>query len=87
MDVVSPDYRSKELEESSLGRIKSLGEAWDANAASAKQVADNQSFPEIVDAGIQSSWLRQFQLCFYRSFVTTSRDKAATYGKVIISVM
>ena len=36
--------------------------------------------------GFQSSWFRQFQLCFVRSFITTKRNKVATYGKVIASI-
>lgn len=86
MDVVSPDYRSKELETTSLKRIADLGANWDKVSGSVQRTLSSDGFPEITDSGIQSSWLRQFYLCFYRSFITTSRDKAATYGKVIISI-
>ena len=32
LDVVSPDYRSADLEKESLGRIKMLSDSWEATA-------------------------------------------------------
>jgi len=85
MDIVSPDYRTKELESSSLARIENLSSTWASQPAASLALATSV-FPELKDDGIQSAWLRQFQLCYWRAFLTTSRDKMATVGKVVVSI-
>ena len=93
IDVVSPDYRSKDLEVESIGRINMLADKWGQTPAAkpdtltaklrtnSEQITfDNQNY------GYQSSWFRQFQLCFQRAFITTKRDKLSTYGKIFGSV-
>ncbi|GMI03669.1 hypothetical protein TrVE_jg3568 [Triparma verrucosa] len=93
LDVVSPDYRSADLEKESLGRIKMLSDSWEATAITdvedvelATKNAEQNEALQNANLGFQSSWFRQFQLCFVRSFITTKRNKVATYGKVIASI-
>ena len=88
MDVVSPDYRSKELEKASLGRIDVLSREWSIYASASPDLESRASLSSepfslsSSNFAIQSSWPRQFSLCFKRNVTTLSRNKTATYGKV-----
>jgi ATP-binding cassette subfamily G (WHITE) protein 2 len=85
MDVVSPDYRSKDLENTSLARIKDLSSAWASNPKASTgglNVEEGNAAPIGRNFKIQSSWFRQFELCFTRAFTTLKRSKVATLGKV-----
>ena len=93
MDVVSPDYRSKELEKESLGRIDTLSREWSTTSASSTSDPESGDFARtslstspfslsMSEFSIQSSWPRQFSLCFSRNVTTLSRNKTATMGKV-----
>jgi len=116
LDVVSPDFRTKELEVESMDRIKKLCKTWEGNGeAEVLEEAEGGGTEEQTESetkkettytpqegaslmttntdvvaddnfGYQSSWLKQFSLCFKRTLLVTSRNKMAIGGKVFGSI-
>lgn len=69
-------------------RVKDLAAAWVSSPKSGsspdvEEGAIAHPAPEGKTFKIQSSWFRQFQLCFRRAFITLKRSKMATIGKVV----
>lgn len=92
LDLLSPDNRSKESEESTRNRINFLGTKWQEHdlAVSVKAIPEEaEEFRTVKMIGSSSSLqktLRNTMLLFWRSFVQQARDIPTTMSKVMPAI-
>ena len=97
LDLLSPDYRSKELERSTLSRVKQLGDAWSSKEAAAiaaqmKGLAYNEvslvpDVPSCFEVFDSVRLVRNFRLLCWRAAMEQTREVPTLVIKFVITVV
>jgi ABC-type multidrug transport system ATPase subunit len=93
LDILSPDTRSKELEESSSSRIEHLAARWDEKTKvtdyKSQRLGESQTQDALtphINAFTWERYRRNFKLLFWRAFTEIIRDRFTIMAKIFVTV-